>query len=58
LRNELQNITVEVLGVAETGVLIAQVFDVKSSTVNDMLTPNHNLKIEGYKTENRRRKRR
>jgi hypothetical protein len=49
LRNELQNITVEVLGVAETGVLIAQVFDVKSGTVNDLLTPNRNLKIEGYK---------
>jgi hypothetical protein len=49
LRNELQNITVEVLGVAETGVLIAQVIDVKSGTVNDLLTPNRNLKIAGYK---------
>jgi hypothetical protein len=49
LRSELQNITVEVLGVAETGVLIAQVTDVKSRTVNDLLTPNRNLKIAGYK---------
>jgi hypothetical protein len=49
LRSELQNITVEVLGVAETGVLIAQVIDVKSGTVNDLLTPNRNLKIAGDK---------
>jgi hypothetical protein len=49
LRSELQNITVEVLGVAETGVLIAQVIDVKSGTVNDLLTPNRNLKISGDK---------
>jgi hypothetical protein len=49
LRNELGNITVEVLGVAETGVTIAQVIDVKTGSVNDLLTPNYNLKISGDK---------
>jgi hypothetical protein len=48
LRGELQNITVEVLGVVETGVLIAQVIDVKSGTVNDLLTPNRNLKNDDF----------
>jgi hypothetical protein len=49
LRKELENVTVEILGVAETGAMIAQVIDVKTGTVNDLLTPYHNLKIIGYK---------
>jgi hypothetical protein len=49
LRKELENVTVEILGVAETGVMISQVLDVKTGSVNDMLTPNHNLKISGHK---------
>jgi hypothetical protein len=49
LRKELENITVDILGVAETGAAIAQVQDVKTGSVNDLLTPNRNLKISGHK---------
>jgi hypothetical protein len=49
LRKELENVTVEILGVAETGAMIVQVVDVKTGSVNDLLTPNRNLKIAGDK---------
>ena len=49
LRKELSAVTVEILGVAESGAFIAQVTDVKSGTVNDLLTPDRNLKITGSK---------
>jgi hypothetical protein len=49
LRKELETVTVEILGVAEVGTVIARVTDVKTGTVNDLLTPNRNLKISGYK---------
>jgi len=49
LRNELSTIKVEILGVAESGAFIGQVLDVKSGSVNDLLTPNRNLKIGGTK---------
>ncbi|MDR0606683.1 MAG: DUF4469 domain-containing protein, partial [Bacteroidales bacterium] len=49
LRKELENVTVEILGVAETGIIIDQVIDVKTGSVNDLLTVNHNLKINGDK---------
>jgi hypothetical protein len=49
LRKEIENVTVEILGVADTGAFIEQALDVKSGTVNDLLTPNRPLKIEGYK---------
>jgi hypothetical protein len=49
LRKELDNVTVEILGVADTDAAIEQVFDVKTGSVNDLLTPNHILKISGYK---------
>jgi hypothetical protein len=49
LRKELENVTVEVLGVADTDASIAQVIDVKTGSVNDLLTPNRNLKIVGHK---------
>jgi hypothetical protein len=48
-RRELENVVVEILGVAETGATIAQVLDVKTGSVNDLLTPNRNLKITGHK---------
>ena len=48
LRKELPNITVEILGVAETGTEIAQVTDVKTDSVNDAITSDRNLKIIGY----------
>ncbi|MDR1096628.1 MAG: DUF4469 domain-containing protein [Tannerella sp.] len=49
LRKELGNVTVEILGVADTDAVITQVVDVKSGSVNDLLTPNRNLRIAGYK---------
>jgi hypothetical protein len=47
LRKEIPTISVDVLGVAETGVFIGQVTDVKTGSVNDLLTPNRNLIIVG-----------
>ena len=49
LRKELPAITVDILGVAETGVQILQVTDVKTGSVNDLLTPGSNLRIAGHK---------
>jgi hypothetical protein len=49
LRKELENVTIEILGVADTEVSIEQVTDVKTGSINDLLTPNRNLKIIGYK---------
>ena len=49
LRKELPSIEVEILGVAESGIFISQVTDVKSGSVNDLLTPGRNLKIAGQK---------
>ena len=49
LRNELASVTVDILGVAESGAFIAQVTDMKTGSVNDLLTPNRNLKISGSK---------
>jgi hypothetical protein len=49
LRKELENVIVEIIGVADTDAIIAQVFDVKSGSVNDIITPDRNLKIAGYK---------
>jgi hypothetical protein len=49
LRRELENVTVEILGVADTGAVIEQVTDVKTGCINDLLTPGRNLKIAGYK---------
>jgi hypothetical protein len=49
LRKELENVTIEVLGVADTDAVITQVIDAKTGSVNDLLTPNRNLKISGHK---------
>lgn len=49
LRKTLPNIKVEILGVAETGCEIMQVIDVKTGSVNDLITPNRNIKIKGNK---------
>ena len=49
MRKEIPNISVEILGVAETSTEIAQVTDVKTGSVNDAITPNRNLKIIGSK---------
>jgi hypothetical protein len=49
LRKELENVEVEILGVADTDAVITQVTDVKTGSINDLLTPNRNLKIAGHK---------
>jgi hypothetical protein len=49
LRKELENVTVEILGIADTEAAIEQVIDVKTGSVNDLLTPNRPLKIAGNK---------
>jgi len=49
LRREIDTVTVEILGVANAALSIAQVTDVKTSSVNDLLTPNRNLRIAGSK---------
>jgi hypothetical protein len=47
LRKELATVDVQILGVADTMLSIAQVTDVKSGSVNDLLTPGRNLRISG-----------
>lgn len=49
LRAEISNIEISILGVADSSSAILQVTDVKSGTVNDILTPGRNLKISGSK---------
>jgi len=49
LRKELGAVTVNITGVASVALYIAQVTDVKTGYVNDMLTPNRNLRIGGSK---------
>jgi hypothetical protein len=49
LRAEIPNIEVDIVGVADTSSAILQVTDVKSGSVNDLLTPGRNLKIAGDK---------
>ena len=49
LRKEIPYIEVEVMGLADTALFIDQVTDVKTGSVNDLLTPNRNLRIGGTK---------
>ena len=49
LRSELSSVEIEIMGVADTGLSISQVIDVKTGSVNDLLTPSRNLKINGSK---------
>jgi hypothetical protein len=49
LRQELVNVEVDILGIADASCLVSQVIDVKTGSVNDFLTPNRNLKINGSK---------
>ena len=49
MRSELENISVNIMGVAETGISIAQVIDIKSGSVNEYVTPGRNLRIKGSK---------
>ncbi|MDR0873656.1 MAG: DUF4469 domain-containing protein [Prevotellaceae bacterium] len=49
LRRELQTVEVDILGVADSSAAVLQVTDVKTGSVNDLITPNRNLKIAGHK---------
>lgn len=49
MRSMIPDIEVDLLGVAETGPFIGQVFDVKTATTNDTLSPGHILKLAGSK---------
>ncbi|MDD3321736.1 MAG: DNA-binding domain-containing protein [Paludibacter sp.] len=49
LRKELVNISVEITGIGDSSINIAEVLDVKTGSVNDLLTPNRNLRIKGFK---------
>ncbi|MDR1407931.1 MAG: DUF4469 domain-containing protein [Tannerella sp.] len=49
LRKELELVSVDILGLAETGITIAQALDVKTGSINDEITPDRNLKISGHK---------
>lgn len=49
LRNELSSVEVEIMGMADNGLSIFRVTDVKTGSVNDLLSPNRNLKITGRK---------
>ncbi|MDR1340400.1 MAG: DUF4469 domain-containing protein [Prevotellaceae bacterium] len=47
LRKELESVTVEIMGPAPAVSVIAQVVDVKTGSVSDVLTPDRNLIITG-----------
>jgi hypothetical protein len=49
LRKGLPAIQVDIQGVADSSLWVEQVTDVKTGSVNDLLTPNRNLRIKGYK---------
>ncbi len=49
LRAEIPNIEISILGVAQSDAIILEAKDVKSGTINDLLTPGKNLKIKGSK---------
>ena len=49
MRHEIEDVEVKIMGVAETGLYIGQVEDMKSRTVNEVLTPGFNLRVTGTK---------
>jgi hypothetical protein len=49
LRKELSSVEINITGVADPAFSISQVIDAKTGSVNDLLTPNRNLKIWGSK---------
>ncbi|MDR2375381.1 MAG: DUF4469 domain-containing protein [Treponema sp.] len=49
LRRELGMVGVNILGKAESGFFIAEVLDLRTRSVNDLLTPGRNAKISGGK---------
>jgi hypothetical protein len=49
LRKDLHSVSVDILGVSDASLSIAKVTDVKTGSVNDLLTSERNLKIAGHK---------
>jgi hypothetical protein len=49
LRKELELVSVDILGVADVGAMITQVLDIKTGSVNEIITSKRNLKITGHK---------
>jgi hypothetical protein len=49
LRKELPNIAVEISGIGDSSITVNEVIDIKTGSVNDLITPNRNLRIKGYK---------
>jgi len=49
LRKELPNISVEIKGIGDSSITVNEVIDVKTGSVNDLITPNRNLRIKGFK---------
>jgi hypothetical protein len=49
LRKEIPNVTVQIMGLGESGIIISHVVDHKTGSVNDLLTPGGTLKIRGGK---------
>lgn len=49
MRREIEDVEVKIMGVAETGLYIGQIEDMKSRTVNEVLTPGFNLRVTGTK---------
>jgi hypothetical protein len=49
LRKGLSNIAVEMKGLGDSSITINEVQDIKTGSVNDLLTPNRNLRIKGFK---------
>ena len=49
LRRQIPNVTVQIMGPGESGIIISHVVDQKTGSVNDLLTPGGTLKIRGGK---------
>jgi nucleoid DNA-binding protein len=49
LRRESSEVEVEITGTGEIGIIIVEVVDVKTGSVNDRITPDRNLRIKGSK---------
>lgn len=49
LRKGLSSIAVEMKGLGDSSITINEVQDIKTGSVNDLLTPNRNLRIKGFK---------
>jgi hypothetical protein len=49
LRKEIASVEVDILGAADAALTVAQVIDVKTGSVNDLLIAGLNLKIRGHR---------